>query len=278
MTKLNYINTAYSTSIEIPKSPAVAFNHIANNIPAFWPEDFEGESNQLNAEFTFRSGKDHYSKHRVSEFIDNTKIVWLVTDSIRKSDGFEWTGTKMIFEFIPKGNGTIITFTYDGLVIKDELERLRQICNFCINEQLYRSLASFTTTIELPASPQDVFRSITNIPVWWTTDFEGRSGQLNDEFTIHHPGAHYSEQKVIEAIPAKKIVWLVTESTLHWLQGNQREWKNTKMVFELTPSDGKTILHFTHEGLTPDKECYERVQQGWTEVILNRLSKYITTI
>jgi hypothetical protein len=94
ITKLEYITTSYSTSVDIPRSPSQVFNHIANHIPKFWPEDFEGESNRLDAQFTFRSGEGHYSKHRVSEFIENKKIVWLVTGSIRKSDGFEWTGTK----------------------------------------------------------------------------------------------------------------------------------------------------------------------------------------
>ena len=75
---------------------------------------------------------------------------------------------------------------------------------------------------------------------------------INDEFIIHHPGAHYSKQKLVEIIPNEKIVWRVTESTLYWLQKDKHEWENTKMIFEITTKGDKTVLHFAHEGLVPE--------------------------
>src|SRR5204862_7449854 len=125
-------------------------------------------------------------------------------------------------------------------------------------------------------SPQDVFNCIKEVTKWWSKDFEGSSQQLNDEFIIHHPNTHYSKQKLVEVISNKKIVWLVTDSTLHWLQNNKHEWTNTKMIFEINAKDDKTILHFTHEGLVLGKECYERCSKGWNMVIKDRLSNYLT--
>jgi hypothetical protein len=61
----------------------------------------------------------------------------MVTESIRPTDGFDWTGTKMIFELIPKGNGTLLEFTYEGFIPKDEYDRLVQICDMVIRENLY---------------------------------------------------------------------------------------------------------------------------------------------
>jgi hypothetical protein len=77
---------------------------------------------------------------------------------------------------------------------------------------------NFTTTIEVAKSPQEVFNYIADVTSWWSKDFEGGSKQLNDEFIIHHPGQHYSRQKLVEVTPNKKITWLVTDSTLYWLQ------------------------------------------------------------
>jgi uncharacterized protein YndB with AHSA1/START domain len=79
---------------------------------------------------------------------------------------------------------------------------------------------NFTATIEVAKSPEEVFTCLTHdVAKWWGgKDFEGSSEKLNDEFVIHHPHAHYSKQKLIEIIPSKRIVWLVTESTLLWLQ------------------------------------------------------------
>src|SRR5579863_5663105 len=107
---------------------------------------------------------------------------------------------------------------------------------------------NFIAIIEVEKSPQCVFRSITNdVSKWWGgKDLEGSSKKLNDEFIIHHPGTHYSKQKLVEVIPDKKIVWLVTESTLHWLEKDKHEWANTKMISEIATKDDKTVLHFTH--------------------------------
>jgi hypothetical protein len=130
---------------------------------------------------------------------------------------------------------------------------------------------SYSTTIEVVASPQKVFDQINDIPSWWTRDFEGSNRQLGDEFVICHPGQHYSKQKLVESIPGKKIVWLVTESRLEWLEKDKEEWTNTRMIFELTPGNSKTELTFTHDGLTPDKACYSRCSEGWEMVIKEKL-------
>src|SRR6202044_4246044 len=115
---------------------------------------------------------------------------------------------------------------------------------------------SFRATIEVAKSKKEVFNAIKEVAKWWNMeDFEGSSANLNDEFIIHHPGQHYSNQRLIEVIPDKKMVWLVTESKLDWLKNNKEEWTNTKMIFDLSTKDDKTVLQFTHEGLVPEKEC-----------------------
>lgn len=136
----------------------------------------------------------------------------------------------------------------------------------------------FTATIKLEKSSRDVFRAITeDVAKWWGgKDLEGSTTKLNDEFVIHHPGAHYSKQKLVEVIPDKKIVWLVTESELSWLEKDKHEWTNTKMIFEITTNGDKTILHFTHEGLVPEKECFAMCSQGWNMVIKDYLFYFIT--
>jgi hypothetical protein len=135
---------------------------------------------------------------------------------------------------------------------------------------------NYTATIEVAKSPQDVFNLLKDVSKWWSKDFEGSSAKLNDEFVISHPGRHYSKQKLVEVIPGKKIVWLVTDSKLSWIKKDKHEWTNTKMVFDITVKGEKTLLHFTHEGLVPEKECYAMCERGWNMVIRERLVSYIT--
>lgn len=49
-----------------------------------------------------------------------------------------------------------------------------------------------------------------------------------------------------------------------------------QMVFEITEEGNKTVLHFTHEGLVPEKECYSRCSQGWNMIIKERLYNFMT--
>ena len=277
MDKKNYKVANYSVAIELTKSPNDVFNSLIN-LKKWWPEDFDGEDIKLNSEFVFTTGDSHYSKNKVVEFVPNEKLVWLTTESIRKSDNYDWTGTKFIFELTPTANNTKLKFTYDGVVLENEFERLVQICDMTIKVILYGFIENFTATIEVSKSPQEVFNSITNdVAKWWGgKDLKWNSITLNDEFIIHHEGTHYSKQKLVEVIADKKIVWLVTEGTLYWLQNDKNEWTNTKMIFEITTNRDKTILHFTHEGLIPKKECYEKCKQGWTMVIKDWLFHLIT--
>jgi len=142
MKSQNYTNTKYTVAIEVEKSPNNVFNHVVNAVSKFWPEKFEGESTKLNDEFVFRSGDTHYSKNKVVEFVPNKKVVWLVTESIRKTDNYEWTGTKMIFELTPKGDSTLLKFTYDGFILENEYDRLVQVCDMVIKEKLYNLITN----------------------------------------------------------------------------------------------------------------------------------------
>jgi hypothetical protein len=136
-------------------------------------------------------------------------------------------------------------------------------------------MKDYSATIELATSPMNVFTHLKDVSKWWSKDFEGNSAQLNDEFVICHPGRHFSKQKLVEVIPDKKLVWLVTDSKLDWLDKDKGEWTDTKMIFELVPKGDKTVLHFTHEGLVPEKQCYAMCERGWNNVIKDWLVKYI---
>lgn len=273
-----YSQAIYSVEIGLSKSPYAVFAQ-AIDLAKWWPEEFVGESVRSGSEFVLKTGDGHYSKNKVIEFVPDKKLVWLTTESLRQTDKFDWSGTRFIFEVVPDGDGTRFKFTYDGVVLEDETERLAQICDLCIKEMFYNYVESFKAVIEVAKPPHEVFRCITSeVARWWGgKDLSGSTTKLHDEFIIDHPGTHYSKQKIVELIPDRRVVWLVTESSLSWLK-RRDEWTDTKMIFELTGSADESILHFTHEGLTPDKECYARCsQEGWGIVIKDWLFDFITS-
>src|SRR5579859_854988 len=109
ITNNNYKAANYTVSIEIAKSPHDVFNHVID-LSKWWPEAFEGESIKLNAEFILSTGDTHYSRNKVIEFVPDKKVVWITTGSIRKTDNYDWTGTKFIFELTPQGDNTLLKF------------------------------------------------------------------------------------------------------------------------------------------------------------------------
>ncbi len=134
----------------------------------------------------------------------------------------------------------------------------------------------YHTSITVDATPAEAFMFINSVAKWWTENLEGSSQKLNDEFTVRFGDVHYSKQKLVECIPKKKVVWLVTDSKLNFIKDKQ-EWTNTKISFELFIRGNKTEIHFTHFGLSPEVECYDACSNAWSQYIRGSLLQLITT-
>ena len=133
----------------------------------------------------------------------------------------------------------------------------------------------FTATLLVDQTPEEVFKAINNVGGWWTETIEGRSQQVHDEFEVRFGDVHYSKQKLIDVVPSKKVVWLVTDSYLSFTRDNS-EWTGTQVSFDISEKDGKTVLHFTHFGLMPDIECYDACSNAWGGYIRESLFRLIT--
>jgi hypothetical protein len=110
-------NHGYSTSFTVEQSPEAVFAAI-NNVRGWWGEDIDGSADKLGEEFTFRVETIHYSKQKITEFVPNQKVVWLITEADLSftQDKAEWKGTEVIFEIAEKDGKTEVRFTHKGLV------------------------------------------------------------------------------------------------------------------------------------------------------------------
>lgn len=129
----------------------------------------------------------------------------------------------------------------------------------------------FTLTLIGSKSAEDVYKTIANVRSWWSGYFNevitGSAENPGDEFSFRAgDGVHYTKHKLIEVIPNKKLVWLVTESNLSFANPTD-EWTGTKMIFEISGKDGKTEIVFTHQGLNPEFQCYDACAPAWTKYL-----------
>ena len=92
---------------------------------------------------------------------------------------------------------------------------------------------------------------------------------------------HFSKQKIVEFIPNKKVVWLVTDSRLTFVS-QKSEWTGTIIIFDISEakimSDGyRTKMQFTHMGLVPKFEYYGDCSNTWEQLVQQSLFSLITT-
>jgi hypothetical protein len=135
---------------------------------------------------------------------------------------------------------------------------------------------SFTSSFLVDKSPEEVFAAINNVRGWWSGNIEGETDKLGDEFTYRYEDVHYSKQKITEFVPNKKVVWLVEDSFLSFVE-DKTEWNGTSISFEVTKKGDETEVRFTHQGLVPEYECFEACSGAWSYYMNESLREYIVS-
>lgn len=303
----------FEVAFLVDQSPLEVYQAI-NNVRGWWSENIEGETDKLNAEFQYHYKDVHASKIKVKELVPYQRVVWTVLEnkfSFTKKPN-EWVGNEIIFDLSKVGNQTRVKFSQIGLTPAEECyevcndawtgfvtNSLRKLINegkgeptpkdtewgfneeiiekWNLTERANKQNFSFSFISSKPA--EEIFSQLLDVDKWWSGLFaetiKGESHQLNDEFTFKAGGgAHYSKQKLIELIPNQKVVWLVTDSNLSFLN-DTKEWVDTRISFDLSQEGDKTKVTFTHLGLNPQLECYGSCSSAWTGYLGNLKDKMV---
>jgi uncharacterized protein YndB with AHSA1/START domain len=131
---------------------------------------------------------------------------------------------------------------------------------------------SYTFTVE--QTPEQAFAAITDVRAWWSGTITGPTDELGAVFSYTVPDIHWSEFRITELEPGRRVAWLVTDSWLSF-PADKEEWTGTTVVFDITERDGLTEVRFTHEGLYPQHECYEVCSRAWGEYVTGSLRALI---
>ena len=137
----------------------------------------------------------------------------------------------------------------------------------------------FSVTIWVEQKPETVYKTILDVRAWWSglygESFEGTAEKPGDEFSfLAGGGIHHTKQRLIELVPNKKLVWLVTDANLSFVD-QADEWKGTRFGFHISEEGGRTKIVFTHAGLIPSFQCYESCAPAWTQYIQQQLAAAI---
>ena len=132
----------------------------------------------------------------------------------------------------------------------------------------------YNATISVNATPKETYGKIAMVGDWWAKNFTGKALNENDTFKVRF-GETFVDFRITEAIPGKKIVWYVTDCNLDWIS-DKKEWKDTKVVWEISAENNATQIKMTHVGLTPEVECYNDCELGWNGHVKGSLVKFLT--
>jgi hypothetical protein len=135
---------------------------------------------------------------------------------------------------------------------------------------------SFTTAFLVDQSPEEAFAAIANVKGWWSGQIEGPTDELGAEFTYRYQDVHYSKQRITEFVPSKRVVWRVLDAYLNFTE-DPNEWTGTEVTFEVVPQSEQTEVRFSHLGLVPAFECFDKCSSAWSFYINNSLRQLIAT-
>lgn len=145
---------------------------------------------------------------------------------------------------------------------------------------------NFTVTLLVDQSPADVFKAVINPRAWWSEEIRGGTAKAGDVFDYHFEDIHRTTIKLTEVRQDTRVVWLVLDNYFKpglfdehpgTNETEKAEWVDTRIIFDITKENGKTRVHFVHEGLVPDYICYDICVNGWTHYIKESLYHLITT-
>jgi hypothetical protein len=135
---------------------------------------------------------------------------------------------------------------------------------------------NFTTTFKVDKDVSTTFKAIKNFRGWWSEEIQGNTEKLGETFLYHYKDIHLCKLKLVEEIPNVKLVYFVTDNEFNFIK-DKTEWVNTKLIFDIFKDAEQTKVTFTHEGLTPQDECFKICNDSWANYIQSSLKNLIET-
>jgi hypothetical protein len=143
----------FTATILVDQNPATAF-HAIKNFRAWWSEEIEGNTDNVNEEFFYHYKDIHLCKIKLVEAVPDKKLAYQVVDNQFNfvEDKTEWINTKLIFEIANEGSKTKVRFTHEGLVPEYECYN---VCNDAWSGYIKKSLYDLIATGKGNPNPKD---------------------------------------------------------------------------------------------------------------------------
>lgn len=133
--------------------------------------------------------------------------------------------------------------------------------------------ADYSIELDTALAPESAYAAIHRIQDWWMAELRGSSRRIGDEFSYDLRG-HSCAMRVVQLVPGRRIVWRVIRSHMTGV-ADPEEWVGTDITFEIEKAEDGSRVRFTHVGLEPTSECYDRCAAEWEHSITAGLRRLL---
>lgn len=113
--------------------------------------------------------------------------------------------------------------------------------------------------ISIAASAEDVFEAVSTregFARWWTSNVETEATEEGERFVFgFDEGAVQARFRVEERDPPRQLELACL--------GGIEDWEGTRLVFEVEPIEGGTLVRFDHAGWTTEDWYFRQCNSTW---------------
>jgi len=128
-------------------------------------------------------------------------------------------------------------------------------------------MADILHRVGIKSSSDEVYKALTTregLANWWTSNTQGEGnvgGVLKFRFSAAGAEIGGFDMKVVEAQPAKLVLWQVVDGP--------QEWIGTKITFDLKQSGDHAIVLFKHQGWKEPVEFMHHCSTKWATYLMS---------
>ena len=137
---------------------------------------------------------------------------------------------------------------------------------------------NYETSIRIDTKKENAFKAVaSDLEKWWGK-VDNQVSKEGDNFTISF-GKTKWKFVITEFSPYNQISWkcIEAEHVVKGLKNIKEEWLNTELVWTFKENGSEVEVSLVHNGLTPELNCYNICESGWSYFISTSLKNYLDT-
>ena len=140
---------------------------------------------------------------------------------------------------------------------------------------------NYRRTITVNASAEEAYLALTTGYEHWWTACDEQFNEIGDRIKFTFPArVSYWTFEALK-LERNRAVELECVEAFHKItekpNAPETEWLGSRALWRIEPRGEQTDIHFIHDGLTPDLDCYNVCEAGWNSFFVGSLKSYLDT-